>query len=159
MKICIPCTEADLEHSQIATSFDEAPMFAFWDPATDVISFESNPLAGKEDACRCSIARWARKLGAEVILSADLGRRAAHRLMASGVATLQAPIDRLSSVLQQFRSGTLTTTSAGEHAGACRGNMGRGSHGHQHREGACCGHAEHAEHAEDAAHHCCRHSG
>lgn len=151
MKVCIPCTEADLDSSRVSVPFDEAPVFAFWDPATDVVTFESNPLAGKEDACACSITRWARKLGADVFLSADLGRRAASRLMAAGVATLQAPIETLGSVLQQFRAGALPATALGDRAQGCRE---RAQSGHQHREGACCGHGHQGDHP---AHRCGHH--
>lgn len=144
MKVCIPCTEADREHGRLSVPFDDAPVFAFWDPATDDITFESNPLVGRDDACACAITRWARKIEADVFISADLGRRAARRLITAGVETLQAPIGTVANVLQQYRSGVLSPTPTGMRSGSCCEHAG--NHPHQHREGACCGQGHHGDH-------------
>lgn len=153
MKVCIPCTEADREHGRLCAPFDEAPVFAFWDPATDQITFEINPLVGREDACACSITRWVRKFGADVFISADLGRRAASRLIQAGVAALQAPIGTVAQVLQQYRSDVLIESPSGGRSGVCREHAGE-SHRQQHRGGACCGHGPHGPHGEHHPHRC-----
>lgn len=154
MKVCMPCTEADRERALLGVPFDEAPVFAFWDPATGEVTFESNPLADKEDACACSLTRWARKLDVDVFISADLGRRAASRLIKAGVRTLQAPIGTVTDVLEQYRSGALASTPTGAHSRACS-TQPAGADQHPSRGRACCGHGHHGE----EHHHRCGQNG
>jgi predicted Fe-Mo cluster-binding NifX family protein len=126
MKVCIPCTHSDSEQGELHVSYSDAPFFAFWDSTTGRFEFKRNPLAGKEDACICGITRWIRKLGAQVFITADIGRRAAARLVRSGVETLTASAGDLGSILQQYQSGHLVAAPTGEPVKHC--------HDHAHEE-------------------------
>lgn len=137
MKICIPCSHADIERGQLHTPYDAAPFFAFWDSATDHFEFEHNPLLEKDDACVCSLTRWVRKLGAQVFISADIGRRAAARLIQAGVKSLQATEGSVREVLMQCRAGRLPSSPTGERTRNCshRSSLDDGAPA----AGACCG--------------------
>ncbi|MCU0736520.1 MAG: hypothetical protein MUF20_13565 [Methylotetracoccus sp.] len=142
MKVCIPCTHSDTERGQLHIPYGDAPFFAFWDSATGQFEFESNPLAGKDDACACAITRWVRKLGAHVFITADIGRRAAARLVQAGVQALHAPDGSVAQVLAQCRAGSLPFSPSGEPVRNCRDRAG--DH-HAHEAGSRCGHQHHGE--------------
>lgn len=153
MKICIPSTHADAARGQLHIPYDGAPFFVFWDSGTHRFDFASNPLTGKDDRCACAITRWVRKLGAHVFITADIGRRAAARLIEAGVQTLQAPEGTVAQVLAQYRSSRLPLSPSGVPARNCN-RQASGDHC-AHEARSCCGHKHHGDeaHSDCGGHH------
>ena len=114
MKVCIPCTDATGEQARLSIPYGQAPFFALWDAATDQLEFQSNPLAGQDHACACATTHWMQRIEASVLITADIGRRAAQRLTKAGIEVLHAPADNLGELLERYRDGSLVPAPAGE---------------------------------------------
>jgi predicted Fe-Mo cluster-binding NifX family protein len=167
MKVCIPCTDATGEQSRLSIPYGQAPFFALWDAATDQLEFQSNPLAGQDQACACATTHWMQRSGASVLITGDMGRRAAQRLTAAGIEVLHAAEDNLGELLERYRHGRLVPASAGEPRWLCHGSRHAEHHpqphaAHRHgQEGQCCrdhegqhGHEHHGQggHSGDCCH-------
>ena len=145
MKVCIPCTDATGEQARLSIPYGQAPFFALWDAATDQLEFQSNPLAGQDHACACATTHWLQRLEAGVLITADIGRRAAQRLMEAGIAVLHAPMGTLGELLAWYRHGSLVPAPAGEPRWLQRGFHQAEHHSqppvarHHGRQGQCCG--------------------
>jgi predicted Fe-Mo cluster-binding NifX family protein len=128
------------------------------------LEFRKNPLADKASACACAAARWIQKQGAEVLICADIGRRAAQRLNESGIRVLHAQTGELDTLLSDYRRGRWEQTAPsghgipescpsqrqghdGRHPHSCGGGR---HHGHP-RRGAGQGHGY--AHAQRGCHH------
>lgn len=114
MKVCIPCTDATGKQARLFIPYGQAPFFALWDTATDRLEFKGNPLAGQDHACACATTHWMPRLGAGVLITADIGRRAAQRLTEAGIEVLHAPAGNLGEVLEWYCHGSLVPAPAGE---------------------------------------------
>jgi predicted Fe-Mo cluster-binding NifX family protein len=145
MKVLIPCTDATGTQSRLYIPYGEAPFFALWDSVTDQLEFQSNPLAGQAPACACSTTHWMQRARAGVLITADMGRRAAQRLKEAGIEVLHAPADKLGELLVQYRHGRLSPAPTGEPPWLCnepRHTEHHAQHHAAHRRGGkgeCCG--------------------
>ena len=148
MKVCIPCNDATGEQARLSIPYGQAPFFALWDAATDQLEFQSNPLAGQDHACACATTHWMQRIEASVLITADIGRRAAQRLTAAGIEVLHAPADNLGELLERYRDGSLVPAPAGEPRWLQCGSHHAEHHfqphaAHHHGgQGQCCGEHE-----------------
>ena len=163
MKVCIPCTDATGRQARLHIPYGQAPFFALWDRATDQLEFQANPLAGQAQACACATTRWMQRSGAGVLITGDLGRRAAQRLKEAGIEVLQAPAVSLGELLERYHQADLASAPAGEphwllgHGAHHAEHHGHAAHG---QAGECgCGAAHGGQHAQGPhEHHGHRHA-
>jgi predicted Fe-Mo cluster-binding NifX family protein len=120
MKIGIPCTDAAGGQSRLHTSFSEAPFFALWDTALEQLEFKRNSLADHESACTYAAGRWLQKQGAEAMICAAIGHRAAERLSQDGMHIWLSPTAELDALFNQYRNGALGHRSGAVHTACCR---------------------------------------
>lgn len=137
MNVFIPCVDATGHQAQLVTPYQEAPVFAVWDSKTDQLDFVENPLAHKASACASAAVRWLQKHGANVLICAELGRRAAERLSKTDIQVLQSDADDVGTLLTHYRNGDLVSSQAvGRGHEACGSHRQR-QHGHHHNSGGC----------------------
>jgi predicted Fe-Mo cluster-binding NifX family protein len=134
MKVLIPCTDANSTQSGLYIPYGQAPFFALWDSATDQLEFQTNPLAGQAHACACSTTHWMQRAGAEVLITGDMGRRAAQRLTEAGIEVWHAPAGNLGELLALYHHGNLSPAPTGEPRW-----LGNGPHHTERHEAHCRG--------------------
>jgi predicted Fe-Mo cluster-binding NifX family protein len=90
MKMCIPATSADLD-STIDPRFGRCSYIVTVDPDTMEFGSMPNPNIGARGGAGIETARTVAKIGADVVITCELGPNAYEALKAAGIRTYMAP--------------------------------------------------------------------